>query len=144
MGRSWVERPRKICERTVQHVLFVPNVESVTSQLLSAQRPQEIMTLSVAGRFRHPTSWSRIIWMLPFLGIILVISLDHSSSKPDVTFEPALTAGPALAAVVTNRTWYPVAVGAVSIGAAFGVAAYDRTLDQSVHSASVFAIILIT
>ncbi|MFC1432871.1 PP2C family protein-serine/threonine phosphatase [Streptacidiphilus sp. N1-3] len=82
--------------------------------------------------------------MLPFLGIALVLALDHSSGNPDVTFEPALTAGPALAAVVTSRTWYPLAVGAVTVGAAFGLAAYDDTLGESVHSASVFAIVLIT
>ena len=99
--------------------------------------------MSVAGRFRRPIGWSRVIWVLPFLGIALVIVLDHASGNPDVTFEPALTTGPALAAVVTNRTWYPLAVGGVTVGAAFGLAAYDRTLGQSVHSASVFAIVLI-
>ena len=99
--------------------------------------------MSVAGRFRHTISWSRTIWVLPFIGIALVIALDLSSGNPDVTFEPALTAGPALAAVVTNRTWYPLAVGAVTVGTAFGLAAYDHQLGQSVHSASVFAIVLI-
>jgi serine phosphatase RsbU (regulator of sigma subunit) len=100
--------------------------------------------LSVAGRFRRPITWSRVIWVLPFLGIALVIVLDHSSGNPEVTFEPALTAGPALAAVVTNRTWYPLAVGGVTVAAAFALAAYDRTLGQSVHAASVFAIVLIS
>ena len=99
--------------------------------------------MSVAGRFRHLISWNRVIWVLPFLVIILVVVLDRSSGNPDVTFEPALTAAPALAAVVTNRTWYPLGVGAATVGAAFGLAAYDRTLGQSVHSASVFAVVLI-
>ncbi len=101
------------------------------------------MTLSAAGRFRRLTNWSRAILVLPFLGIALVIALDRASGNPDVTFEPALTAGPALAAVVSSRTWYPLAVGGVTVAAAFGLAAADGTLSQSVHSASVFAVILI-
>nr|WP_134001088.1 PP2C family protein-serine/threonine phosphatase [Streptomyces sp. 846.5] len=80
---------------------------------------------------------------LPFLGIALVIALDRASGNPDVTFEPALTAGPALAAVVSSRTWYPLAVGGVTVAAAFGLAAVDGTLSESVHSASVFAVVLI-
>ncbi|MFC1417384.1 PP2C family protein-serine/threonine phosphatase [Streptacidiphilus cavernicola] len=99
--------------------------------------------MSVAGRIRQLIGWGRIVGMLPFLGIVLVIAIDLSSGNPDRTFEPALTAGPALAAVVTDRTWYPLGVGAATVGAAFGLAAYDHTLGQSVHSASVFAIVLI-
>ena len=99
--------------------------------------------MNVAGGIRHLISWNRVIWVLPFLVVILVIVLDRSSGNPNVTFEPALTAAPALAAVVTNRTWYPLAVGAATVGAAFGLAAWDRTLGQSVHSASVFAVVLI-
>jgi hypothetical protein len=85
------------------------------------------MTLSAAGRFRRLTNWSRAILVLPFLGIALVIALDRASGNPDVTFEPALTAGPALAAVVSSRTWYPLAVGGVTVAAAFGLAAADGT-----------------
>lgn len=99
--------------------------------------------MSAAGRFRRLTNWSRAILVLPFLGIALVIALDRASGNPDVTFEPALTAGPALAAVVSSRTWYPLAVGGVTVAAAFGLAAVDGTLSESVHSASVFAVVLI-
>ena len=99
--------------------------------------------MSVAGRFRHLTSWSRTVLVLPFIGIALVIMLDRTSGNPNVTFEPALTAGPALAAVVSNRTWYPLGVGVVTVGAAFVLAAADHSLGQSVHGASVFAIVLI-
>lgn len=99
--------------------------------------------MSAAGRFRRLTNWSRAILALPFLGIALVIALDRASGNPDVTFEPALTAGPALAAVVSSRTWYPLAVGGVTVAAAFGLAAVDGTLSESVHSASVFAVVLI-
>ncbi|WP_370147167.1 PP2C family protein-serine/threonine phosphatase [Streptacidiphilus sp. EB129] len=69
--------------------------------------------------------------------------LDRTSGNPAVTFEPALTAGPALAAVVSGRTWFPLAIGGVTIGAAFVLAAYDGTMHESVHTASVFAIVLI-
>ena len=81
--------------------------------------------------------------MLPFIGIILIVALDGVSHSSTVTFEPALTVGPALAAVVSDRTWYPILVGVVTSAVAFGLAAYDHTLTQSVHAASIFAIILI-
>ncbi|MBF9067612.1 PP2C family protein-serine/threonine phosphatase [Streptacidiphilus fuscans] len=100
--------------------------------------------MTVAGRFRLHSRWGRAILLLPFVGVILVFILDRASNNPDVTFEPALTAGPALAAVVSNSLWFPLAVGAVTVGEAFGIAAEDRTLSQSVHTASVLAIILIS
>jgi len=81
--------------------------------------------------------------VLPFIGIILIVALDGVSHSSTVTFEPALTVGPALAAVVSDRTWYPILVGVVTSAVAFGLAAYDHTLTQSVHAASIFAIILI-
>ena len=81
--------------------------------------------------------------MLPFIGIILIVALDGVSHRSKVTFETALTVGPALAAVVSDRTWYPILVGVVTSAVAFGLAAYDHTLTQSVHAASIFAIILI-
>ncbi|WP_152646346.1 PP2C family protein-serine/threonine phosphatase [Streptacidiphilus albus] len=71
------------------------------------------------------------------------MALDGVSHSSTVTFEPALTVGPALAAVVSDRTWYPILVGVVTSAVAFGLAAYDHTLTQSVHAASIFAIILI-
>ncbi|WP_370093729.1 PP2C family protein-serine/threonine phosphatase [Streptacidiphilus sp. MAP12-20] len=61
-----------------------------------------------------------------------------------MTFEPALTAGPALAAVVSNSLWFPLLVGGVTMGEAFGIAAEDRTMSASVHTASVLAIVLIS
>ncbi|WP_052438296.1 PP2C family protein-serine/threonine phosphatase [Streptacidiphilus jiangxiensis] len=82
--------------------------------------------------------------LLPFLGVALVFVLDRASNNPDVTFEPALSAGPALAAVVSNSLWFPLLVGGVTIGEAFGIAAEDRTMSASVHTASVLAIVLIT
>ncbi|MEY9844003.1 PP2C family protein-serine/threonine phosphatase [Streptacidiphilus sp. MAP5-3] len=100
--------------------------------------------MTAAGRFRLHSRWGRAILLLPFVGVILVFILDRASNNPNVTFEPALTAGPALAAVVSNSIWFPLAVGAVTVGEAFGIAAEDRTLSQSVHTASVLAIILIS
>jgi len=99
--------------------------------------------LSPAARFLRRTSWNRAILVLPFIGIILIVALDGVSHSSTVTFEPALTVGPALAAVVSDRTWYPILVGVVTSAVAFGLAAYDHTLTQSVHAASIFAIILI-
>ncbi|WP_370110819.1 PP2C family protein-serine/threonine phosphatase [Streptacidiphilus sp. MAP12-33] len=82
--------------------------------------------------------------LLPFVGVALVFVLDRASNNPNVTFEPALSAGPALAAVVSNSLWFPLVVGGVTIGEAFGIAAEDRTMSASVHTASVLAIVLIT
>jgi serine phosphatase RsbU (regulator of sigma subunit) len=84
------------------------------------------------------------VLLLPFVGVILVFILDRASNSPNVTFEPALTAGPALAAVVSSSVWFPLLVGAVTVGEAFGIATEDRTLAQSVHAASVLAIVLIS
>ena len=99
--------------------------------------------MSPAGRFLRRTSWSRAILVLPFIGVALVLALDGASRSPDVTFEPALTVGPALAAVVSNRTWYPLVIGLLTSGVALGLAAFDHTSRQSVNGASVFAIVLI-
>ena len=99
--------------------------------------------MSPAARFLRRTSWNRAILVLPFIGIILIVALDGVSHSSTVTFEPALTVGPALAAVVSDRTWYPILVGAVTSAVAFGLAGHDHTLTQSVHAASIFAIVLI-
>ncbi len=99
--------------------------------------------MSPAARFPRRTSWNRAILVLPFIGIVLIVALDGVSHSSTVTFEPALTVGPALAAVVSDRTWYPILVGAVTAAVAFGLAGYDHTLTQSVHAASIFAIVLI-
>jgi serine phosphatase RsbU (regulator of sigma subunit) len=87
---------------------------------------------------------SRALLLLPFIGIILLIALDLANNNPEVTLEPALTAGPALAAVVSRRPWFPIVVGALSILAAVGVAAHHGSLHRSVHTTSLFAIIVIT
>ena len=100
--------------------------------------------MSTAGRFRRSIPWNRAILVLPFLGIVFVLALDVASRSPRVTFEPALTVGPALAAVVSSRTWYPVLVGGLTVGVAFGLSAHDGTMTQSVHGASVVAIVLIS
>jgi serine phosphatase RsbU (regulator of sigma subunit) len=84
------------------------------------------------------------VLLLPFLGVALVFVLDRASNNPDVTFEPALSAGPALAAVVSSNVWFPLLVGGVTIGEAFVIAAEDRTMSASVHTASVLAIVLIS
>jgi serine phosphatase RsbU (regulator of sigma subunit) len=99
--------------------------------------------LSPAGRFLRRTSWNRAILVLPFIGVALVLALDAASRSPDATFEPALTVGPALAAVVSNRTWYPLVIGGLTSGVALALAGFDHTTGQSVNGASVFAIILI-
>ncbi|WP_051944930.1 PP2C family protein-serine/threonine phosphatase [Streptacidiphilus rugosus] len=100
--------------------------------------------MTAAGRFRHLSRWGRWVLLLPFLGVVVVFILDRTSNNPNVTFEPALTAGPALAAVVSNSLWFPLLVGGVTIGEAFGIAAEDRTMSASVHTASVLAIVLIS
>ncbi|MFJ6212880.1 PP2C family protein-serine/threonine phosphatase [Streptomyces sp. NPDC092296] len=87
--------------------------------------------------------WSRTALTLPFLALLLIVALDWFS-KTEVTVEPALTSAPALAAVVCRRTWYPLLVGVVTVGAAFVMAAYNGRLDESVHTASVLAIVLVS
>jgi serine phosphatase RsbU (regulator of sigma subunit) len=99
--------------------------------------------LSPTGRPRRSIPWNRAILVLPFIGIAFVLALDAASRSPRVTFEPALTVGPALAAVVSHRTWYPVLVGGITVAVAFGLSAHDGTMTQSVHGASVVAIVLI-
>ncbi|KJK59883.1 hypothetical protein UK12_01630 [Saccharothrix sp. ST-888] len=74
--------------------------------------------------------------------MVLVVSLDYFSNS-SVTVEPALTAVPALAAVVSRRTWYPLVIGLFTELAAFVMAIYNSVLGQSVHSATVFAIALV-
>ncbi|MER5864009.1 PP2C family protein-serine/threonine phosphatase [Kitasatospora sp. NPDC002040] len=87
-------------------------------------------------------TWPKTSMALPFIGMLLVISLDYFSNSA-VTVEPALTAVPALAAVVSRRTWYPLLVGLFTEGASFLMAAYNDVLGQSVHTATVFAIALV-
>ncbi|GAA1411401.1 PP2C family protein-serine/threonine phosphatase [Kitasatospora putterlickiae] len=72
----------------------------------------------------------------------LVVVLDYFTDAA-VTVEPALTAVPALAAVVSRRTWYPLAIGACTEAAAFLMAFHNDVLGESVHSATVFAIVLV-
>ncbi|MFD0529806.1 hypothetical protein ACFQ1I_28120 [Kitasatospora arboriphila] len=63
-------------------------------------------------------TWPRTALALPFIGMALVVSLDFFSNT-EVTVEPALTAVPALAAVVSRRTWYPLLIGVLTELAAF-------------------------
>ncbi|OEV36062.1 hypothetical protein HS99_0031440 [Kitasatospora aureofaciens] len=72
----------------------------------------------------------------------LIVVLDHLSGT-EVTVEPALTAVPALAAVVSRRTWYPLAIGLCTEAAAFLMAFRSDALGESVHAASVIAILLV-
>lgn len=74
--------------------------------------------------------------------MLLVVSLDYFSNS-EVTVEPALTAVPALAAVVSRRTWFPLLIGLCTEAAAFLMAFYNDVLGESVHSATVFAIALV-
>ncbi|RGD61263.1 serine/threonine-protein phosphatase [Kitasatospora xanthocidica] len=74
--------------------------------------------------------------------MVLIVALDYLSGT-EVTVEPALTAVPALAAVVSRRTWYPLAIGLGTEAAAFLMAFRSDTLGESVHAASVFAILLV-
>ncbi|WP_441250356.1 PP2C family protein-serine/threonine phosphatase [Kitasatospora sp. McL0602] len=87
-------------------------------------------------------TWPRTALALPYIGMLLVVSLDYLSNT-EVTVEPALTAVPALAAVVSRRTWYPLLIGLCTEAAAFLMAFYDDVLGESVHSATVFAIALV-
>ncbi|WP_329567379.1 PP2C family protein-serine/threonine phosphatase [Kitasatospora sp. NBC_01266] len=102
-----------------------------------------------AGPARGPATvgptgtWPRTALALPFIGMALVVCLDYFSTI-EVTVEPALTAVPALAAIVSRRVWYPILTGFLAEFAAFGLAAYNHVLGESVHSATVFAIALVT
>ncbi|MFC5908491.1 PP2C family protein-serine/threonine phosphatase [Streptacidiphilus monticola] len=86
----------------------------------------------------------RAILLLPFLGIMIVFALEQFGHAHRFTFEPALTVGPALAAVVSNSVWFPLAIGAAALGEAFGFAAWEGTLAKAVHGASILAIVLIS
>ncbi|MFE9422978.1 PP2C family protein-serine/threonine phosphatase [Kitasatospora sp. NPDC006697] len=103
----------------------------------------------LAGPTRGPATvrtsgtWPRTALALPFIGMALVVGLDYLSTL-EVTLEPALTAVPALAAIVSRRVWYPILIGVLSEVAAFAMAAYNHVLGESVHSATVFAIALVT
>ncbi|MFI9270496.1 PP2C family protein-serine/threonine phosphatase [Kitasatospora sp. NPDC052896] len=103
----------------------------------------------LAGPTRGPATvrptgtWPRTALALPFIGMALVMCLDYFSNTA-VTVEPALTAIPALAAIVSRRVWYPILIGLLSEVAAFAMATYNDVLGQSVHSATVFAIALVT
>ncbi|MGK4582878.1 PP2C family protein-serine/threonine phosphatase [Kitasatospora sp. HPMI-4] len=87
-------------------------------------------------------TWPKTALALPFIGMVLVVSLDYFSNS-SVTVEPAITAVPALAAVVSRRTWYPLVIGLFTEVAAFVMALYNNVLGQSVHTATVFAIALV-
>ncbi|GAA2819774.1 PP2C family protein-serine/threonine phosphatase [Kitasatospora paracochleata] len=87
-------------------------------------------------------TWPKTSHALPLIGMALVVSLDYFSNST-VTVEPALTAVPALAAVVSRRTWYPLFIGAVAECGAFAMAWYNGVLGQSVHTATVLAIFLV-
>ncbi|WP_371479654.1 PP2C family protein-serine/threonine phosphatase [Kitasatospora sp. NBC_00315] len=87
-------------------------------------------------------TWPRTALALPFIGMALVVALNYFSDT-EVTVEPALTAVPALAAVVSRRTWYPLLIGLCTEAAAFLMALYSGSLGESVHSATVFAIVLV-
>ncbi|MEV7597846.1 PP2C family protein-serine/threonine phosphatase [Kitasatospora sp. NPDC089797] len=87
-------------------------------------------------------TWPRTALALPFIGMVLIVALDYLSGT-EVTVEPALTAVPALAAVVSRRTWYPLAIGLGTEAAAFLMAIRSDALGESVHAASVIAILLV-
>ncbi|GAA2131469.1 PP2C family protein-serine/threonine phosphatase [Kitasatospora kazusensis] len=74
--------------------------------------------------------------------MLLVVALDYFSNS-EVTVEPALTAVPALAAVVSRRAWFPLLIGVCTEAAAFLMAFLNNVLGESVHSATVFAIALV-
>ncbi|WP_051969843.1 PP2C family protein-serine/threonine phosphatase [Kitasatospora azatica] len=103
----------------------------------------------LAGPTRGPATvrstgtWPRTALALPFIGMALVVGLDYLSTL-EVTVEPALTAVPALAAIVSRRVWYPILTGVLAEFAAFLMAVYNNVLGDSVHSATVFAIALVT
>lgn len=105
----------------------------------------------IRERFTGPTpgsatgttgTWPRTALALPYIGMALIVALDYLSGT-EVTVEPALTAVPALAAVVSRRTWYPLAIGLCTEAAAFLMAFRSDALGESVHAASVFAIMLV-
>ncbi|MFI9361125.1 PP2C family protein-serine/threonine phosphatase [Kitasatospora sp. NPDC053057] len=105
----------------------------------------------IRERFTGPTpgpapgttgTWPRTALALPFIGMALIVALDYLSGT-EVTVEPALTAVPALAAVVSRRTWYPLAIGLCTEAAAFLMAFRSDALGESVHAASVIAILLV-
>ncbi|MGW2396904.1 PP2C family protein-serine/threonine phosphatase [Kitasatospora sp. NPDC001664] len=87
-------------------------------------------------------TWPKTSMALPFIGMLLVLALDWFSATA-LTVEPALTAVPALAAVVSRRTWYPLALGLATEAVAFLLAWYNGVLGQSVHTATVLAIALV-
>ncbi|MEV4556110.1 PP2C family protein-serine/threonine phosphatase [Kitasatospora sp. NPDC049285] len=87
-------------------------------------------------------TWPKTSHALPLIGMLLVVSLDFLTNS-QVTVEPALTAVPALAAVVSRRTWYPLLIGALAEACAFAMAWYNGVLGQSVHTATVAAIVLV-
>ncbi len=87
-------------------------------------------------------TWPKTSHALPLIGMLLIVSLDLLTNS-QVTVEPALTAVPALAAVVSRRAWYPLLTGALAEACAFGMAWYNDVLGQSVHTATVAAIIII-
>ncbi|MER5635770.1 PP2C family protein-serine/threonine phosphatase [Kitasatospora sp. NPDC002227] len=89
-----------------------------------------------------PGTWPRTALALPYVGMLLVVGLDWFTNV-EVTVEPALTAVPALAAVVSRRAWYPLLIGLYTELAAFLMAWNNEVLDESVHSATVFAIALV-
>lgn len=103
----------------------------------------------LAGPTRGPATvrvtgtWPRTALALPFIGMALVACLDYFSTT-EVTVEPALTAVPALAAIVSRRVWYPILTGFLAEIAAFALAGYNHVLGESVHSATVFAVALVT
>ncbi|MFD5467296.1 PP2C family protein-serine/threonine phosphatase [Kitasatospora sp. NPDC127059] len=105
----------------------------------------------IRERFTGPTpgpapgttgTWPRTALALPFIGMALIVVLDYLSGT-EVTVEPALTAVPALAAVVSRRTWYPLVIGLCTEAAAFLMAFRSDALGESVHAASVIAILLV-
>lgn len=99
--------------------------------------------MRVAGTSRRLLAWDRWLLLLPFLGIAVVAALDWANPSPHVTLEPAVTAGPALAGIVSRRTWFPLVVGVVGAGVAFLLATHDRTLHASVHTTSIIAVMLV-
>ncbi|WP_345698870.1 PP2C family protein-serine/threonine phosphatase [Kitasatospora terrestris] len=87
-------------------------------------------------------TWPKTSHALPLIGMVLVVSLDYFTNS-EVTVEPAITAVPALAAVVSRRTWYPLFVGAVAELCSFLMAWYNGVLGESVHTATVLAVALV-
>jgi serine phosphatase RsbU (regulator of sigma subunit) len=71
-----------------------------------------------------PTPAARIaaLEILPVIVLVTLLALGMSRFHE---LKPALTAAPALAAAVSRRTWYPLAVGGAAVIVSYVLTAYD-------------------